>query len=152
VATSSSSGGGSDAKGNDAAPVSAAFTKLVNALRGDNLKQFETAVNALDDKTTLMRLHGARRQSILHEAAERGHVGVVERLLRDYATAIDQVQADGRTPLHCAAAAGRVAVCRALLTAKADRKIKDATGAVAAQLFAGSTWPATSLAEYDFFD
>ena len=72
--------------------MSPAYARLMKALRGDKVAQFEKAVATLDDKAALMRLHGAQRQTILHEAAAQGQKSIVLWLLRGYATAIDHVQ------------------------------------------------------------
>lgn len=79
--------------------MSPAYARLMKALRGDKVAQFEKAVATLDDKAALMRLHGAQRQTILHEAAAQGQKSIVLWLLRGYATAIDHVQVRNVRPM-----------------------------------------------------
>jgi ankyrin repeat protein len=76
---------------------------------------------------------GPHRGSVLHHAAARGNLSVVELLLAAGADAGKRDQ-HGRTPLHLAAAAGHLPVARALVEAGA---------AVGARMTgAGSAWEA----------
>jgi ankyrin repeat protein len=59
------------------------------------------------------------RRSVLHHAAGRGDVAVVELLLAAGA-GVDKRSHDGSTPLHAAAAGGHLAVVRVLVAAGAD--------------------------------
>lgn len=59
------------------------------------------------------------RLRVLHHAAERGDVAVVELLLAAGA-GVDNRSHDGSTPLHMAAAGGHLGVVRLLVAAGAD--------------------------------
>jgi ankyrin repeat protein len=74
----------------------------------------------LDSLMPDLRQRNAHGQTPLHIAAARGHVPVVELLLRADPAAMDAGDEAGRAPLHVAAAGGVDAVCAALLRAGAS--------------------------------
>jgi ankyrin repeat protein len=82
----------------------------------------EHAVGALldaDPQLCNLTDRSPERLSVLHHAAGRGQLAIVELLLAAGAT-VDRRSHDGSTPLHAAAAGGHLEVVRTLLTAGAD--------------------------------
>src|SRR5687767_6697408 len=67
------------------------------------------------------------RLSVLHHAAGRGHLAVVELLLAAGATP-DKRAHDGSTPLHEAAARGHLEIARLLIAAGADPNARTNSG------------------------
>ena len=62
---------------------------------------------------------------MLHIAAERGDLPLLQLLLQTDALAIDQQKRNGATALHCAAAHGHLQAARALLGAGASMDVAD---------------------------
>jgi ankyrin repeat protein len=90
---------------------------LVAVLAGDA----STVAELLDADPQLANLadRGPDRFSVLHLAARRGYLAVVELLLTAGA-AVNRWDHDGTTPLHQAALGGHLEVARALLAAGAN--------------------------------
>ena len=82
-------------------------------------------------------------RSVLHEAAKRGSVGVVEHLI---ASKLDPNAKDkkGNTPLHLAAAAGDLTTVRALLSGNADKEIKNKKEETPEQVARARGWHAVA--------
>jgi ankyrin repeat protein len=83
----------------------------------------ETVAALLDADPQLANLadRAPGRFSVLHHAARRGDLAVVELLLAAGAN-VDRRSWDGSTPLHEAAVGGHLEVVRALLAAGADTR------------------------------
>ncbi len=80
----------------------------------------------------MMKRHWTREpdhaRSLLHLAAGSGAVGVMRFLIEDERFDIDQVDAQGNTPLHYAASMGKFRAILLLIEAGADASIRDAEG------------------------
>ncbi|KAL1504252.1 hypothetical protein AB1Y20_010661 [Prymnesium parvum] len=77
--------------------------------------------------------HSMDGLSALHAASARGHVRLALLLLQRGA-AVDARDFGGRTPLHVAARLGCIPLVQALLGSRADARLPDAAGGVAAEL------------------
>ena len=88
----------------------------------------------LDDVRVLIA-HGARPNAIsqagtqpIHDAALGGNADVIRELAMHSADIDARTRDDGQTPLHIAAAMGRIKAVEALVALGADLKIKDSQG------------------------
>ena len=66
--------------------------------------------------------------TVLHWAAQRGHMEICLILLRDHAAQINETDNGGYTALHCVAWNGHVGICRLLLDNGADINQEDIIG------------------------
>jgi len=66
--------------------------------------------------------------SLLHWAADRGHIGIAEIIINKNCSLINSQDAEGLTPLHYASSCGHLAVVRLLLQRGADPNIQDLEG------------------------
>ncbi len=80
------------------------------------------------------------RQSLLHLAAHGGDVEIV-RLLLNQGLAINEVDREGKTPLHFAVSKTHHAATRLLLEHKADQRLSDREGKVPIHLAASQDAP-----------
>jgi ankyrin repeat protein len=89
----------------------------------------ESVAELLDAHPQLANLadRGPGRYSVLHIAAYRGHLAVVELLLAAGAT-INRWSHNGETPLFVAAMGGQLEVARVLLAAGAWTRVSDNGG------------------------
>ncbi len=69
----------------------------------------------LDGGTALLNETNDNKQTLLHIAAELGHIEVVKLLLLHRLVNIDAQDAKGQTPLHLAAHHRKLDVCRLLV-------------------------------------
>ncbi|HSW75870.1 MAG TPA: ankyrin repeat domain-containing protein, partial [Candidatus Saccharimonadales bacterium] len=107
--------------------------KLMREVYNPNYHKFKTAlekfviegnVRAIQKLLDMgARKHVVDRQTLLHLAAEHGHVPVL-RVLIDAGLKIDSRTFMGHTPLHKAATQGHVEVVQILLAAGADKNAK----------------------------
>lgn len=101
-----------------------------------------TVAELLDRDAQLADLadRGLDRFSVLHLAAGRGHLAVVELLLAAGAT-VSRWSHDGSTPLHEAALRGHFEVAKALIAAGANSRATDNGGhsVLCAALVSGNT-------------
>src|SRR5262245_49918585 len=98
---------------------------LAAVLTGD-----ATTVGALldaDPQLANLADRGPGRFSVLHLAAGRGHLEVLELLLAAGAT-VNRWSHEGSTPLHEAALGGHLEVARVLLAAGAETRATDNGG------------------------
>jgi ankyrin repeat protein len=98
---------------------------LAAVLAGDA----DTVAALLDSDPQLCNLadRSPERLSVLHHAAGRGHLAVVELLLAAGA-AVDKRSHDGSTPLHEAAAGGHLEIVRLLVQAGANPRARTNSG------------------------
>jgi hypothetical protein len=66
--------------------------------------------------------------SEIHDAAARGDVRTLKRLLAEDPKLVGTTDKEGRTPLHCAAERGSVDACRALVDSGAALNARDDNG------------------------
>src|SRR5512141_1369856 len=64
----------------------------------------------------------------IHEAAANGNTAKVQVLLAANPESINSRDADGKTPLHYAAAAGHLSVVELLVTNRANLNVRNKTG------------------------
>jgi ankyrin repeat protein len=85
----------------------------------------EVAVLLIEAGTDASLVDKDTKQTLLHRAALKGQAETCRALLRCKATKTDAKNAQGSTPLHCAAAVGDERTIRLLLAAGANRKKKN---------------------------
>src|ERR1041384_756038 len=89
-----------------------------------------TLLAALMMATAVSPLHAGA----IHDAAKRGDVGAIKKLLKKDRQALDSIDDDGRTALHIAAEDGRKDVADLLLKSGASSTIRSMHGETALDL------------------
>ncbi len=83
----------------------------------DKIKQF--------DKKLLADIRDEDGLTLLHWAADRGHLNVVKYLVTDAKVELNCRDSESQTPLHYAAACGYPTICEYLVKCGADKNAKD---------------------------
>ena len=125
-----------------------------NEVRGDGSTVLMSMVQANDAAPIeLLIAHGADvnarnrwGNSALHDAARLNKVRVAEALLKDKQIKLNELNSQGKAPLHLAAESGARDIVRLLLQKGADRSVKTADGKTALQLVEqrGPAWHETA--------
>ena len=117
---------------------------MIDASKSGDLVQLAAASDAgvqLDDANRLLRHsqpHHAERSTVLHWASAHGHVAAVRRLL-ELGADVDASDRSGWTALMAAVCNHELETVRALLDARADPLLSDATGSSAVDC--ATRWP-----------
>jgi len=100
---------------------------IMAAAQNGNDKLVEMLLEKLTDED--LAVAEPQDPHLLHLASERGHLAVVQVLLRNNSGQVHDKDAAGRTPLHLASAAGHLQVVHELLRYKANPVSGDNDGA-----------------------
>ncbi|XP_075545338.1 no mechanoreceptor potential C [Dermacentor variabilis] len=91
-------------------------------------KGHEELADILLSAKAFVNVRSQRGLTPLHLAAEKGYATLVRKLVTEHGAILDALSLNKKTPLHLAAAEGRLDVCKILLELKADTNALDDQG------------------------